>query len=208
MNNQEPIYVDLKTDHVFPFQEFGKTWVMYYPGAEGLYCISNDFYILSLDKVIKKSDGVQYTNRRKLKKTNLRKVGNDKNKLGNSTFNLKLKGKSTSVTSLKLAKIISDKFGDNSNIDFPFKFKGKEWIGWVPDSDKTLMVSDDVFVLRLNNPGKINLDLSIDNANILKWKTTKAGCEFLQVFHCKEWKYISRNDIMKLVSSILANMED
>ncbi len=38
----------ISSDWIFPFKLLGKRWIMYLPGYEGLYAVSEDFNLLRL----------------------------------------------------------------------------------------------------------------------------------------------------------------
>lgn len=97
----------LNNKHEFPFFYEEKNWIMYYPGYEGIYAISNDGYVLSLQRSILQIDGKIYPVKQRLLKCLLK--GN-KGRKTCITFNLYKEdslGKPQTVTMKQILKIVT-----------------------------------------------------------------------------------------------------
>lgn len=217
-NQSKPNYI-LRLDHQFPFEQFGKKWIMYLPGFEGMYAISEDLCVCSLDRICVDINDRKINYKAKLIKTlNSHKTGdgvlgcleyrvvrkdiNDGNKTGQVVF-----------TKKKLLSLISSKNETKLKINFPFKYLDKIWIGHLQDRDGLILnhylISDDVFVLRLNN----SLDANLQTKHkVKKWRLSKGHQSTMVRSNDNGFPYvmkcISRSIVLNQVSKILEGMPD
>lgn len=199
----------VRLDHQFPFEQFGKKWVMYVPGGEGFYCISEDFYLLSLERKYIRSDNKLYTVKQKLLKYSPVNV-NDSN-LGNYGTSLLLNNIMVRYTKLMAAKSLKEKQSiqqDLKEIIFPFKLHNKNWIMWLPGYENLYALSDDIFVLSLNSVQKVNLDISLKHSKVLKWTMDRKLERLWMRDHENKKISISRDTVLKQVSKFLKGMPD
>lgn len=210
----------LRLDHEFPFEQFGKKWIMYLPGFEGMYAISDDCCVCALDRVCLSTDGRLVNYKAKLLKaySNIKRIKNDA--LGSWVYKVvsknynHLNNKGYVIFSkMNLMKMISSEAKERTKFEFPFKFGNKIWIGYLQDHNgvvfQNYLVSDDCFVLSAQNYTDTNFQTKY---KIRKW-TLRDGYEYICInFIAADkttiQKNIYRSTVLKQVSKILEGMND
>lgn len=211
--NQTKTNYILRLDHEFPFEQFGKKWIMYLPGYEGMYAISEDCCLCSLDRTIINVNGRHVKCRAKLLKSAISglKDKTKSNVLG-CCFYIVSKSDVNSFFSKKQLM----KFSKNKNNiftgEFPFRFLDKLWIGYLNDPrGKQLdhyLISDDCFILALNTSFKSDLK---PNYKIRSWMVQYKSERILVSLEQKGTSptiSINRSLVLNQVSKILEGMND
>lgn len=211
-NQSKPNYI-LRLDHQFPFEQFGKKWIMYLPGFEGMYAISEDLCICTLDKVCIDSNGRHVRKKAKLKKQNNKNTDNSRN-LSRFGYRVTINCIKSFVSKKTLLDHVSKQFKEIKSQhlftgNFPFQYLEKYWIGYLKDGEgtehKDYLVSDDADVLKLNN--FVNTELR-SIYKIKKW-TLSQGYEVTGIkLPNGNRSLLTRLTLLKQVSKILEGMPD
>lgn len=213
----------LRLDHKFPFEQFDKKWVMYLPGFEGMYAISDDLCLCALNRSCITVKGAKRNLKAKLLKHSSGTVTGSTNdalgiwfyRVSKQSGNHRSNKEYVLFTKKKLLNIISskDKKELKTELQFPFKYNNKTWIGYLKNNQGQFVydyvISDDVFVMRLNDYTDINL---VVQHKIKKW-TLSCGYENLRIHVLNNdgtvtKDPIARTRVLKQVSKILEGMPD
>lgn len=129
----------LKIDHTFPFEESGKVWISYLPGFEGMYAVSDDYCILSIERIRLTEDGVQI----KLKQRVLNKHISGS---GGEYYIISKDAIHKSFTKLQLKEMM---FPSVMIDTLPYRLDDKLLVMWIPGFEGMYAVSDECKVVQV-----------------------------------------------------------
>lgn len=173
----------LNKNHVFPFRQFDKTWVMYIPDYDGMYAISDDGHVLSLSRKHLGKD-----NRLREFKQKLLLPGQTKS--GTVKFNVNRNGILTYFTMPQLLEIISPR---DVVKELPYVFEGHNCVMWVPGFERLFAITDKCNIVRLDTVKNLS------QRRVVKSMTDKLGIVHYQFHKGKKNVRLSVNQLTKLL---------
>ena len=126
------------TDHTFPFDKFGKTWVGYVPGYEGLYAISTDGWVCSLERSYQRIGGGFRVFESRLLRLN--------GGMGGLGVTITTQGITKRFTQKALLSYLEPR---DEVREFPFGFEDSVCVAWVPEFEGLFAITDTARVVRI-----------------------------------------------------------